>query len=94
MATVTVSFTLDEQRDRDLLAWLERQPAGKRSASIRAAIRAQASPTGVNLADVYQAVVELDRKLARGVRLAGEDAGDADEAPPPDVLAALDNLGL
>ena len=93
MATLTVSFTVDEQSDRDLIAWLQAQPAGRRSAAIRAAIRAQISPSGVDLADVYQAVLALDRKLARGVRLTGEDAG-AGEKAPPDVLATLDNLGL
>jgi hypothetical protein len=93
MATVTVSFTVDEQCDRDLMAWLEAQPVGRRSAAIRAAIRAQVSPSRVDLTDVYQAVVALDRKLARGVRLTGEDAGEEEETPP-DVLATLDNLGL
>jgi len=93
MATVTVSFTLDEQRDRDLIAWLEGQSAGQRSAAIRAAIRAQAGPNGISLTDVYQAIVALDRKLARGVRLSDPDTDEGEETPP-DVLAALDNLGL
>jgi hypothetical protein len=93
MATVTVSFTLDTRRDKDLVAWLERQPERQRSAAIREALRAHLS-AGVSLVDVYQAVIALDRKLARGVRVSDPDTDDDQEKAPPDVLAALDNLGL
>jgi hypothetical protein len=95
MATVTVSFTLDDQADREIVQWLARLPKRRKSAAIRGALR-QHLGKGIKLSDVYQAVREIDRKLATGAVVVGvngpSDAIDADE--PPDVAAVLDNLGL
>ena len=95
MATVTIPFTLDDQADRDIIAWLDRQPKRQRSAAIRDALHAYVSDR-VTLADVYQAVQELDRKLSSGaIFVGGGGASDPEDAEePPDVAAALDNLGL
>jgi predicted transcriptional regulator len=96
MATVTVSFTLDDQADREVAQWLARLPRRQKSAAIREALRGHLKRQRVTLDDVYQAVREIDRKLTTGAVVAevsgASKAIDADE--PPDVAAALDNLGL
>ncbi len=96
MATVTVSFTLDDQADREIVQWLARLPKRRKSAAIREALRGHLQGQGITLSDIYQAVREIDRKLATGAIVVGvndpSDAIDANE--PPDVAAALDNLGL
>ena len=96
MATVTVSFTLDDQVDYEVVQWLARLPKRQKSAAIREALRRHLQGQGITLCDIYQAVREIDRKLASGAVVVGidnaNDVVDADE--PPDVEAALDNLGL
>jgi hypothetical protein len=96
MPKVNVSFSVDDQADRDILNWLAHLPKRKKSEAIREALRAHLSGQGVTLGDIYQAVREMDRKLAAGVVIGGvnevSDTTNADE--PPDVAAALDNLGL
>jgi Arc/MetJ-type ribon-helix-helix transcriptional regulator len=95
MATVTVSFTVDSEKDRDLVRWLDGLPRRKRSEAIREALRAYLGRWGVTLGDVYQAVKALERKLSTGVVVASGSLLDRDEPDaPPDVLAALDSLGL
>ena len=95
MATVTVSFTVDSEKDRDLVRWLDGLPRRKRSEAIREALRAHLGRGGVTLGDVYQAVKALERKLGTGVVVASASPSGRDEPDvPPDVLAALDSLGL
>jgi len=98
MAKVTISFTLDGERDRRILRYLESLPRGEKSAAIRAALDAHLGGGGITLGDVYQAVKDIERRLACGVVLAqgGIQEGDhqvpADE--PADVAANLDTLGM
>lgn len=88
---VTLSFTLDDTEDRDLLRWLEGQE--NRSAAIREALRAYLGRGGVTLADVYQAVKDLERRLWSGsVVAAGRADAPGDPEEPPDLAAALDAL--
>lgn len=96
MATVTVSFTLDDRVDREIVQWLTCLPKRKKSAAIREALRGHLQGQGITLSDIYQAVQEISRKLATGTAVVGgSDASDAtDTNEPPDVAAALDNLGL
>ena len=98
MTKVTVSFTLDSDRDRRILRYLESLPRGEKSAAIRQALDLQIGGGSVTLGDVYQAVKDLERKVAD--RLAGmkdDGAGSGAQAPvdePVDVAANLDSLGL
>jgi len=95
MATVTVSFTVDGEKDRDLVRWLDGLARRKRSEAIRQALRAHLGQGGVTLGDVYQAVKALERKLGTSVVVASTSLSDRDEPDaPPDVLAALDSLGV
>ena len=96
MAKVTRSFTLDDYNDRDILTWLDQLPKRKKSEAIREALRAHLSGCGVTLGDIYQAVREVDRKLANGAFAVGigELGSTIDTDEPRDVAAALDELGL
>jgi hypothetical protein len=91
MAKQTVTFVVDTERDRDILRWLGSQ--GNKSAAIREAIRTYLERGGITLTDVYEAIQDLKRGSWVPVsdtqphNLAGSDE-------PPDVAAALDNLGL
>ena len=59
MATVTISFTVDSEGDKDLVRWLDSLPRRKRSAPIRKTLRDGLARGGVTLGDVYQAVKGL-----------------------------------
>jgi hypothetical protein len=93
MAKKRLVFVVDDKRDSDILSWWVHQE--NKSAAIRALIRRQIKQDGVTLYDIYQAVIELDRKLASEALVAtAGNVSDVDCDEPPDVVAALDNLGL
>ena len=95
MATVTVSFTIDSEKDRDLVRWLDDLPRRRRSEAIRRALRDGLGRGGVTLGDVYQAIKVLERKLDAGAAVVSISVPDLDgEDAPADVVAALDSLGL
>ena len=98
MAKVVMSFTLDSQNDRRILRYLEALPKGERSQAIRNALDAQIGSEPATLGDVYQAVKDLERKLASGPVLmeAGSPGINRHEPEdePADVAANLDGLGL
>ena len=94
MATVTVSFTLDDQTDREVVRWLARLPKRQKSAAIRKALHAHLQGQGITLGDIYQVVREMDRKLSSGVVTGAVDASEVDIDEPPDVAVKLDSLGL
>ncbi len=87
----TIAFALDTERDRDVIHWLDAQP--NKSAAVREAIRAQMKKGGVTLGDIYEAIMELKRQ---GFASQGQPDGASPEGgdEPPDIVAALDNLGL
>ncbi len=91
MAKLTVSFTLDSEQDRDLVRWLDSLPKRGRSEAIRDALRAHLGHSGITLNDVYEAIMDLKRS-----DFAADTSGNTVAAndEPPDVAAALDNLGL
>ena len=90
MAKRTVTFVLDDRRDRDILRWLDQQD--NKSAAIREAIRGQIGRSGVTLGDVYEAIQDLRRQ---GLAVAGQGRqADVQADEPPDLAAALDRLGL
>jgi hypothetical protein len=95
MATVTVSFTMDDHEDRAVLQWLECQPRRQKSVAIRKALHVYISSQSVTLGEIYDAVRNIERKLDSKARFwtdtVVEDKTDLDE--PPDAAAALENLG-
>ncbi len=91
MGRQTITFVLDTERDHDILSWLHSRE--NKSAAIREAVRARLAHDTVTLADVYQAVLDLqNRSWAPAFEAEGDGAPHGDE--PPDVAAALDSLGL
>jgi hypothetical protein len=98
MTKVVMSFTLDSQNDRQILQYLQALPKGERSQAIRNALDAQIGGEPTTLGDVYQAVKDLERKLASGpVLVQAGSPGISPHEPedePADVAANLDGLGL
>ena len=94
MASITVSFTLDDKTDHDLLRWLDSLPKREKSRAIRKVLRAHLDRSGITLGDVYQAVKELGRKLQTGIVIQAENPDNEQVDEPPDIVATLDKLGL
>ena len=91
MARQTITFVLDSERDRDILRWLANQE--NKSAAIREAVRMRLRHNGISLADVYEAILDLQRRSWISSS-AGQVGEAASQEEPPDVAAALDSLGL
>jgi hypothetical protein len=89
MTTVRRSFTLDDERDAALLAWLDAQPNA--SEAIRDALRAAFDDhAGATLGDVLRAIERLgDRLDGLHVTPATPERQEED----PDLVAALESLG-
>lgn len=97
---VPFSFSADDERDAEVLAWLDRQP--NRSAVIRDAIRAamqaamqataqdQSDVAEPTLDDIYRLVWEIKRKLDSGSL--GYISQAVQVAEPDEAVAALDSL--
>jgi len=95
MASVTFSFSLDQEKYGLVIAWLDSQERRKRSEAIAEALQSHLDQNSVTLGDVYQAVKALERKLHSGAALARSPAAPDDALEePPDVAANLDSLGL
>jgi hypothetical protein len=95
MAKVTVSFSLDDREDRDIIRYLNSLARGEKSAAIRDALRAKIGGQGVTLADVYQITRAIERKLDNGVTVSGTGSSTASDAPKdedPELAANLDSL--
>jgi hypothetical protein len=85
-----ISFCLDKEDDKDIIAWLEEQR--NQSQTIRDALRlAIAPPSALDIAAI-RAVVEaaLDERLAHLVMVNGEPPGATEE--DPELGAALDEM--
>ena len=91
MAKVTVSFSLDSEKDRDLVHWLSNLPNRGRSEAIRDVLRSHLSHSDVTLGDIYEAIMDLKRQ---GIVTASHSDNALTDNEPPDVAETLDNLGL
>ena len=86
---ITVSLTLDSERDRDIVRWLDAQE--NKSAAVRDAIRAHlAGAPATTLDDVLRELREMRRE---GLTFSATSAPPARDEPP-DVAARLDGMGL
>lgn len=94
MATETVSFSLDPERDADLVAWLDKHDRRARSAAIREKLRAGIRQDGPSLADVLAELREIKRMLRSGAQAVPADAGQDDDPAAAAVKGKLANLGL
>jgi len=94
MARVTVSFSLDDQTDQDIITWLDGLGRGDRSSAIRDALRAAIGAQRVTLDDVLAVVARVERKLDRGATVTGASTTEAEADVDQAALDALDGLGL
>jgi sulfur carrier protein ThiS len=87
---VIVNFSLDPDKDKDLLKWLGRQT--NRSAAIRSALRSYMAETeGVTLADVLAEVRALPSRMSVvAVNSEPEPVGEGEE--PEEAAANLNGL--
>jgi hypothetical protein len=91
MAKITVTFSLDSERDKRILRWLEGLPKRKKSEAIREALTAHLGQNGITLQDIYEAVMDLRRS---GLVIASQDGSGPQSDVPADVLDNLSKLGL
>jgi len=91
MAKVTISFTLDDNKDKRLLRWLESLPKRGRSEAIREVLAAHLGQSGITLQDIYEAIMDLKRS---GLAVASQDDSGPQSDVPADVLDNLSKLGL
>ncbi len=95
MSKTTVGFSLDTDRDADIIAWLDRQE--NKSRAIREAIRTSWLRGNTTLGDVLNEIGEVKRMLRSGtIRVENSVETGKEQARPEhkEVQAALDSLGL
>jgi len=91
MAKVTISFTLDDNKDKRLLRWLESLPKRGRSEAIREVLTAHLDHNSITLQDIYEAIMDLKRS---GLAVTPQDDSRPQSDVPADVLDNLSKLGL
>ena len=96
MASVTLAFSADTDKDADIIAWWE--GLENRSATMREAIRAHRATAGLSLADVMNELDAIKRLLRSGVIVQQGDGTNETDSEPVDpqmqkVKAALSTLG-
>ena len=91
MAKITVTFSLDSERDKRILRWLQGLPKRKKSEAIREALTAHLGQNGITLRDIYEAIQDLKRCDAA---VAPTSDTESQSDIPADVLDNLGKLGL
>lgn len=91
MAKVHISFTLDTEKDKRLVRWLDNLPKRGKSEAIREALAAHLGRNAFTLADIYEAIQDLKRC---GVAVVSQDNSKPQSDVPADVLENLGKLGL
>lgn len=100
MAKVVKSFSLDTQRDANLITFIEALPRGELSQLIRDLLRGHVEGRrDLDLCDVLQAITRLERKIEAGtpvaVRTQAPQPEPHGDAPGTEQAARnLDRLGL
>ena len=91
---INISFYLNNDRDRDLVDWLDSLPERERSMAIRKILRVGLGMSNITHDDLYRAIQDLGRKLQSGAIIPISNQDDAPMDEPPDIVATLDKLGL
>lgn len=91
---VSITISLDLERDRNIVAWLERQE--NRSAAVRKILRAHIQGSAT-LDDCLRLLRRIDRQIETGVappgyRSAEKCQSEGIENTPPKFTAALERL--
>ncbi len=94
MAKVTLTFSLDSEEHRDILAFFDALRPGEKSQAFREMAQAYIS-NRLTLADLYQELTEIRRLLKAGAVVSDNPAGDDQEDPlVAKVEGLLSTLGL
>jgi len=90
MAKVTLAFSVDDDKDADIVQWWEGLERRQHSATMRAAIRAYRNTTGLTLGDLLNEIGEIKRLIRAGVvvQTNGNGGDVAQDDEPLDPLAA------
>jgi len=90
MAKVTLAFSVDDDKDADIVRWWEGLERRQHSATMRAAIRAYRNTTGLTLGDLLNELGEIKRLIRAGVvvQTNGNGGDVAQDDEPLDPLAA------
>jgi len=91
---ITVSFSLNSDRDSDLVSWLNGLPERERSLAIRKTLRVGLGMGNITHADLYRAIQGLGQRLQSGVIIPVVNQDDMPVEEPADIAASLDKLGL
>lgn len=92
MAKMTVCFTLDPERDKRIVRWLDGLPKRGKSEAIRDALAVHLGQSEPTHQDILDAIEDLKRC---GVAVASQDSGEHDDDPAlAEALENLANLGL
>jgi len=96
MAKVTISLTLDDERDKRILRWIKSQPQKGKSEAIRKAIRAYLDQSGVTLQDIYNEIQDLKRYRVALVSMEqqGQSLSEEDKRVSSRAFDNLSKIGL
>ena len=100
MAKVTLAFSVDSDKDADIVSWWEEmgKQGVNRSAVMRAAVRAYNDTTGLTLGDILNELAAIKRMMRSGVVVhnGGTNEAGLDQEPPDpltkEAQAAIDAL--
>ena len=91
MAKVTVSLTLDDERDKKILRWLKSQSGRGKSEAMRKAINSYLGQDEITLRDIYDEIQALKKGGLVAVLHPAQDS--AEQQVSPEVLDRLSKLG-
>ena len=92
---ITVSFTLNSEKDADILDWLDGLASGEKSSQIRDAVRSYIrswAGEDITLRDIMREIQDLKRHGVVVQSGVVEESDGCDE--PPDIVNTLKNLGI
>lgn len=92
MAKITMAFSFDQDKDQDVIKWLDTR--GNKSQAIRRAIRDFISANSVSLNDILLEIEDLKRKLAHGATLQTQETTQDGDPLIAQAENALADLGL
>ena len=91
MAKVTISLTLDDERDKKILRWLKSQSGRGKSEAMRKAINSYLGQDEITLRDIYDEIQMLKKGGLVAVLHPTQDS--AEQQVSPEVLDRLSKLG-
>jgi hypothetical protein len=92
MAKVTISLTLDDERDKKILRWLKSQSGRGKSEAMRRAINSYLGQDEITLRDIYDEIQELKRGGLVAVIHPGQGSQEEQQVSR-EVLDRLSKLG-